>query len=49
VSSLLRAPAIALKWVLVAVGVLAWITLVPIVDLIRTAVARLVHPRSGRR
>ena len=38
---LLRVPITACKWLLVAVAVLVWIMVVPIVDLVGEAVGRL--------
>jgi hypothetical protein len=38
---LLRIPVTALKWLLAVLAALVWITVVPIVDLLRDAVGRL--------
>jgi hypothetical protein len=43
VSVVLRAPVIAVKALLVAVGVVLWLAIVPLVDLVRTAITRLMR------
>jgi hypothetical protein len=46
---LLGAPVMALKWLLVAVAALLWIAVVPIVELVREMVGRLLRTVSQRR
>jgi hypothetical protein len=46
---LLRTPVVALKWLFVAVAALLWITVVPIVELVREVVGRLLRGVSQRR
>ncbi len=48
----LRAPVVAVKWLLVGVAVLLWLLVVPIVDAVWVAVcrlARLASPRQSSR
>lgn len=44
---LIRAPVLAVKWMLVALSVLVWVVVAPIVEIFREVVARLRGVREG--
>lgn len=46
--NLLRAPRVFAKWVLVALGVLGWLVIVPLVELVRGGIEWL-RRKGGRR
>jgi hypothetical protein len=46
--SVLRAPLLVIKWLAVALAVLVWIAVVPIIDFFAGALSRVVEVFTGR-